>query len=51
MSSAEVSHYNGAMLFFSFVFLAAAWLFTGLFGSVGFVMANSINMMVRIVYR
>ena len=43
--------YNRKMLFFSAVFLSASLLLTRQFGSVGFVLANCVNMAVRIAHR
>ena len=43
--------YNRAMLVFSGVFLVAAFLLTRLFGSVGFILANCVNMAIRIYHR
>ena len=39
------------MLVFSVVFLAASLMLTRLLGSVGFILANCINMIVRIFHR
>lgn len=39
------------MLLFSVVFLVASLLLTRLLGSVGFVLANCINMTIRIIHR
>ena len=50
-SSCSFPRYNGSMLVFSAVFLAAATLLTRYFGSVGFILANCINMSSRIAHR
>ena len=39
------------MLVFSLVFLTASYFLTKLFGSVGFILANCVNMAARIFYR
>ena len=39
------------MLLFSFVFLASAYYFTMYLGSVGFILANALNMVARIIHR
>ena len=46
-----IHRYNGFMLVFSFVFLCASLFLTRVFGGVGFVLANCINMTARIVHR
>ena len=38
------------MLVFSFVFLSSSLLFTRFLGSVGFILANCVNMITRITY-
>ena len=50
MSKEEVDRYNYKMMLFSIVFLIASWYFT-IFGSVGFVIANCLNMLLRIYQR
>jgi hypothetical protein len=39
------------MLVFSLLFLTAAWLLTKKLGSVGFILANCVNMTLRIIHR
>lgn len=48
MANDEVERHNWWMVGFSAVFLGAAWQLTSLFGSVGFILANCVNMAVRI---
>ena len=43
--------YNRMMLIFSLLFLSASYFLTKLFGSVGFILANCVNMMARIFFR
>lgn len=50
MSQKQVDRYNGTMLVFSVVFLCASFIFTKYFGSIGFVLANCINMSCRIMH-
>lgn len=49
-SPSSSPRYNGTMLVFSAVFLCASLLLTKTFGSVGFILANCINMAARIVH-
>ena len=50
MSKEDVDAYNYKMMVFSVIFLAASWYLTSL-GSVGFVIANCLNMLLRIYHR
>ncbi|KAA3679039.1 oligosaccharide translocation protein RFT1 [Paragonimus westermani] len=50
MSSEEVAKHNERLIIFSAVFLGANWLFVPWIGAYGFVIANSINILSRIVY-
>jgi oligosaccharide translocation protein RFT1 len=50
MSQERVNRYNNVMVIFSITFLCAAALLIQIFGSVGFIFANCINMATRIVY-
>ena len=50
MSKEDVDAYNYKMMVFSVIFLAASWYLTFL-GSVGFVIANCLNMLLRIYHR
>ncbi len=43
--------YNRAMFVFSGIFLVASFLLTKLLGSVGFILANCVNMFFRILHR
>ena len=51
MSKGEIDDYNKRMMLFSFVFLAAAIFFSNMFGSAGLIMANCLNMIIRIIHR
>jgi len=48
MEAAEIDRYNHVMAVLSAGFLFLSWLFTKLLGSVGFIVANCCNMLVRI---
>lgn len=48
MSKQQVDIYNQKMMVFSVVFLTAAWWLTTQLGSVGFILANCLNMALRI---
>ncbi|XP_025107124.1 protein RFT1 homolog [Pomacea canaliculata] len=48
MSKKDVDRYNKKMLVFSVMFLTMAWYLTKQIGSVGFIIANCLNMMARI---
>ena len=50
MSKEDVDAYNYKMMVFSILFLGASWYLTVL-GSVGFVIANCLNMLLRIYHR
>ena len=50
MSKDDVDSYNYKMMIFSAVFLGASWYLT-ILGSVGFVIANCLNMLLRIYHR
>eukprot|EP00794_Sanderia_malayensis_P003237 gene3237-3718_t len=50
MSKDEIDYYNRRMIGFSFAFLTAALFFTKFFGSVGFILANCLNMSLRIIH-
>ena len=43
--------YNHKMFVLSVIFLASSWYLTGKLGSVGFILANCLNMAVRITHR
>ena len=45
------SRYNHKMVVFTAVFLASSWYLTGPLGSAGFIMANCLNMLARIIHR
>ncbi|KAK2185795.1 hypothetical protein NP493_222g02001 [Ridgeia piscesae] len=50
MSKQEVDRYNLKMVVFSVLFLASSWYLTGAVGSIGFVLANCLNMLARIAH-
>ncbi|XP_071082432.1 man(5)GlcNAc(2)-PP-dolichol translocation protein RFT1-like isoform X2 [Haliotis cracherodii] len=50
MSKEDVDRYNRKMFIFSGVFLLSSWLLTKYLGSVGFILANCFNMLVRILH-
>ncbi|XP_048747801.2 protein RFT1 homolog isoform X2 [Ostrea edulis] len=50
MSKEEIDRYNHKMLIFSAILLVSSLFLTHLFGSVGFVLANCINMAFRILH-
>ncbi|CAL8098731.1 unnamed protein product [Calicophoron daubneyi] len=50
MSSAQVTKHNRRLIMFSLLFLGANWLLVPRLGAHGFVLANCINMLCRIVY-
>lgn len=50
MSEREVSRYNQRLLLFSATFLIFSLILTSVMGSAGFIVANCVNMLVRIVH-
>ncbi|XP_039250988.2 man(5)GlcNAc(2)-PP-dolichol translocation protein RFT1-like isoform X1 [Styela clava] len=50
MSQKDVDKYNQKMLIFSLLFLTSSYYFTIYLGSVGFIFANCLNMIVRIIH-
>nr|CAG4649263.1 EOG090X04LH [Scapholeberis mucronata] len=50
MSSEQLDKYNGLMVVLSSVFLFLAWLLSRAIGSVGFILANCVNMFLRIAH-
>ncbi|PIK45196.1 hypothetical protein BSL78_17955 [Apostichopus japonicus] len=48
MSQEQVDRYNKKMLLFSILFLISSWYLTKTIGSVGFILANCLNMSARI---
>ncbi|KAL8575487.1 hypothetical protein ACOMHN_013038 [Nucella lapillus] len=50
MSKQQVDRYNQKMLGFSVLFLTTSWLLTTQVGSVGFILANCLNMILRITH-
>ena len=51
MSQKELDKYNRLMVLLSAIFLGLSWLLSRLFGSVGFILANCVNMALRIGHR
>ena len=51
MTSEQLDKYNRLMVALSIIFLGSAWLLSSLLGSVGFILANIINMSLRIMHR
>jgi len=49
MDEQEISKYNYKMVVFSLIFTLASLLFTSYLGAVGFILANCLNMLLRIV--
>ncbi|KAH8276583.1 hypothetical protein KR044_004626 [Drosophila immigrans] len=49
-TSRDIDKYNYLMAIFSVSFLLLSYVLTGIFGAVGFIFANCINMLGRIVY-
>nr|CAG4636943.1 EOG090X04LH [Ceriodaphnia reticulata] len=50
MSSQELDKYNGLMVILSCMFLFLSWLLSRAVGSVGFILANCVNMLLRIIH-
>lgn len=50
MTSAQLNSYNYLMVFFSICFLLLSYILTYIFGPVGFIVSNCINMSARIVH-
>jgi len=50
MSKKNVDRYNFILMFMSVLFLFCSWFLTTRLGSVGFILANCANMLVRIAY-
>ena len=50
MSQMAIDKYNQKMVMFSIIFLFSTWFLT-YFGAVGFIFANCLNMMLRIIHR
>lgn len=50
MSKVDVDRYNRKMLLFSVLFLISSWMLTRWLGSVGFILANCLNMGARIAH-
>ncbi|ODN00220.1 Protein RFT1 [Orchesella cincta] len=49
MSKDQMDKFNKRLVWFSGIYLFAAWILTSYFGSIGFFIANSINMSLRII--
>lgn len=50
MTKKEIDAHNRRMAMFSVIFLASSYVLTSVFGGVGFIMANCLNMAARIVH-
>ncbi|KAK9885209.1 hypothetical protein WA026_010714 [Henosepilachna vigintioctopunctata] len=50
MSNEQLDRYNYLMVFFSLLFLSLSYILTILFGPVGFIIANCVNMLARILH-
>ena len=50
MSQTAIDKYNQKMVVFSIIFLLSSWFLT-YFGAVGFIFANCLNMILRIIHR
>ncbi|KAG6456583.1 protein RFT1 homolog [Manduca sexta] len=50
MTSAQLNSYNFLMVFFSITFLVLSYVLTYVFGPVGFIISNCINMFARILH-
>ncbi|VDK36652.1 unnamed protein product [Taenia asiatica] len=50
MTTTDVSRHNFRLTAFSLVFLGAAWMLVPLCGAAGFILANCINILSRVVY-
>lgn len=50
MSQEDVDRYNHKMFLFSVLFLCSSWYLTKTIGSVGFIVANCLNMSARIIH-
>lgn len=50
MDNQQLDKYNYVMVFFSITFLLISYILTNIFGPVGFILANCINMMARILH-
>lgn len=50
MTSAQLNSYNYLMVFFSISFLLLSYVLTYIFGPVGFIISNCVNMFARIVH-
>jgi len=51
MSHEQLDKYNRLMVLISAIFLGLSWFFSLIFGSVGFILANCINMSLRVAHR
>lgn len=51
MNSQQLDRYNYLMVVFSVMFLLISYVLTNIFGAVGFILANCINMGARIIHR
>jgi oligosaccharide translocation protein RFT1 len=51
MSPQQLDKYNGLMVILSCMFLFLSWILSRSVGSVGFILANCVNMILRIIHR
>lgn len=51
MDSKQLDRYNYVMVIFSVSFLLISYVFTSVLGPVGFILANCVNMLARIIHR
>lgn len=51
MSQEQLNRYNRFMVILSAIFLGLSWLLSRVLGSVGFILANCVNMILRITHR
>lgn len=48
MNKEQMDKFNQRLVWFSVIYLGTAWILTAIFGSIGFFLANSLNMILRI---
>jgi oligosaccharide translocation protein RFT1 len=51
MSPQQLDKYNGLMVILSCMFLFLSWMLSRSIGSVGFILANCVNMILRVIHR
>ncbi|XP_050687419.1 protein RFT1 homolog isoform X1 [Eriocheir sinensis] len=50
MDDSQLSRFNGFLVFFSVIYIISAVVLTQIFGALGFILANCLNMSLRIAY-